>query len=55
MAIILTNSYADYGKSAPMIFGAEGKRFIHNAEHPKKESKEKIAEMRKAAQILWKI
>ena len=46
MAVTLTNTYADYGKSAPMLFGAEGKRFIYRANHPKRASQEEISRAR---------
>ena len=42
MAVTLTNTYADYGKSAPMLFGEEGKRFISRANHPRQASQDEI-------------
>lgn len=37
-------------KPTPMIFGEEGKRFLESTVNVKKESKERIAEMKKACE-----
>ncbi|MCQ2224155.1 MAG: hypothetical protein MJZ14_00320 [Paludibacteraceae bacterium] len=38
-------------KPVPMIFGAEGKRFLESMSNPKKLSKEKIDRMKKNYEI----